>query len=325
MIYPEKIKKAVHFSSHKHKNQNRMIFDYPYITHPLMVFHLVSKFADDENILCAAILHDTVEDTDTSLRDIKENFGDEVHYLVDILSEDKSLEKIERKEKYYRRIFKENNKNIFLIKSADILYNVNDFIEDFEYIGKEKFLENFSHIELYVPMMRNILEKMEIAWGENPFLDDIHFYLNKLEALLKHGKLEKRIACGIIPIHKNTNKFLIITSQHGKVAFPKGHIEDGETFLETAERELFEETGLTCVSVNTENLITEQYIIPHKDKSIEKIVHYYIGYVDNDKVVMQDSEVKDFFWADKHEVLEKATYSQTKKTFKKALKILSKK
>ena len=111
MIYPEKIKKAVHFSSHKHKNQNRMIFDYPYITHPLMVFHLVSKFADDENILCAAILHDTVEDTDTSLRDIKENFGDEVHYLVDILSEDKSLEKIERKEKYYRRIFKENNKN----------------------------------------------------------------------------------------------------------------------------------------------------------------------------------------------------------------------
>ena len=82
------INEAIKFASLAHMGMKRKGNNQPYIFHPLEVMSLVSMMTLDEEVLCAAILHDTVEDTDVSIEDIKENFSDRVASLVNYESED---------------------------------------------------------------------------------------------------------------------------------------------------------------------------------------------------------------------------------------------
>ncbi|MEM0968587.1 MAG: HD domain-containing protein [Verrucomicrobiota bacterium] len=91
---------AAHFAAEKHQEQRRKNpAETPYINHPLEVAaHLSSVgHVTDESLLAAAILHDTVEDTDTSPEELCELFGEEITALVMECTDDKSLEKAERK------------------------------------------------------------------------------------------------------------------------------------------------------------------------------------------------------------------------------------
>lgn len=83
------INEAIEFASRAHKGAVRKGITQPYIFHPIEVLSLVSLMTDDEEILTAAILHDTVEDTPTTIEDIREKFGDRVAKLVSSESEDK--------------------------------------------------------------------------------------------------------------------------------------------------------------------------------------------------------------------------------------------
>lgn len=85
----QNIDKAIRFAASAHKGQTRKAGNQPYIFHPLEVLNVVSTMTLDEDILCAAVLHDTVEDTDTSIVDIRKEFGDHVAKLVYYDSEDK--------------------------------------------------------------------------------------------------------------------------------------------------------------------------------------------------------------------------------------------
>lgn len=83
------IDKAITFASSAHKGMIRKGTKQPYIFHPLEVLSLVSMMSDDDDVLCGAILHDTVEDTPVTLEDIKREFNDRVAKLVSSESEDK--------------------------------------------------------------------------------------------------------------------------------------------------------------------------------------------------------------------------------------------
>lgn len=80
---------AIRFAASAHSGMVRKGNNQPYIFHPLEVLSLVSLMTLDDEILCAAILHDTVEDTDVSIEDIRYRFGDRVASLVSYESEDK--------------------------------------------------------------------------------------------------------------------------------------------------------------------------------------------------------------------------------------------
>jgi len=83
------IDRAIEYAAHVHKGMFRKGNKQPYIFHPLEVLGLVSMMTDDDEILCAAVLHDTVEDTAASLVDIRNEFGDRVANLVGYETEDK--------------------------------------------------------------------------------------------------------------------------------------------------------------------------------------------------------------------------------------------
>lgn len=81
--------KALCFATQKHSGQIRKMANTPYILHPVEVASIVGTMTDDKEILAAAVLHDTVEDTDTTLEEIRENFGRRVSLLVMTETENK--------------------------------------------------------------------------------------------------------------------------------------------------------------------------------------------------------------------------------------------
>lgn len=123
--------KAMYFSATKHRNQRRKDTEKsPYINHPIEVAHLLWTVGNvrEISILLASILHDTIEDTQTSRAEISEAFGEEVLSLVLEVTDDKSLPKQERK-----RLQVENAPHksfgAKLIKLADKCSNVRDVVD----------------------------------------------------------------------------------------------------------------------------------------------------------------------------------------------------
>ncbi len=93
-----RIHEAIEFATIKHGNQKRKGTDIPYIVHPMEVMQILTENDCDENIIVAGILHDTLEDTETEIEEIKEKFGNRVAELVACESEDKSKTWEERKQ-----------------------------------------------------------------------------------------------------------------------------------------------------------------------------------------------------------------------------------
>ena len=83
------IDKAIRFAAAAHQDMRRKGNNQPYIFHPLEVLNLVSMMTLDDEVLCAAVLHDTVEDAGILNSDIKREFGERVARLVDTETENK--------------------------------------------------------------------------------------------------------------------------------------------------------------------------------------------------------------------------------------------
>ena len=94
------ILRAASFAAHKHRNQRRKDVDAsPYINHPLGLARVLAEEGGitDPATICAALLHDTIEDTDTTQEELESEFGAEIRALVQEVTDDKSLPKVERK------------------------------------------------------------------------------------------------------------------------------------------------------------------------------------------------------------------------------------
>jgi guanosine-3',5'-bis(diphosphate) 3'-pyrophosphohydrolase len=97
---PARLLEAASFAADRHRKQKRKgVGGLPYITHPLAVASVLAGTGGvtDVTVLVAALLHDTVEDTETTPEEFETEFGSEVRRLVAEVSDDKSLEKAERK------------------------------------------------------------------------------------------------------------------------------------------------------------------------------------------------------------------------------------
>lgn len=120
--------KALNFSAGKHRHQRRKdSAASPYINHPIEVANILWTIGEiyDEAAIIAAILHDTLEDTDTTPEEIRAQFGDEVLGLVLEVSDDKNLPKQERKQNQiiHSPCLSQRAKQI---KLADKICNVHD-------------------------------------------------------------------------------------------------------------------------------------------------------------------------------------------------------
>ena len=91
---------ALNFAAQKHSRQRRKDSEAsPYINHPIAVAEVLSRIGGITDVLTlqSAILHDTIEDTETTPKELQENFGEKVRLIVQELTDNKSLPKQERK------------------------------------------------------------------------------------------------------------------------------------------------------------------------------------------------------------------------------------
>jgi len=137
---------AVRFAADKHRNQRRKDNEKtPYINHPIEVVQLLWQVGGvrDVNVLIAAVLHDTVEDTNTRPDEIKDRFGDDVLAFVLEVTDDKSLPKGERKR---LQVVNAPHKShgAKLIKLADKACNVRNLVtmppDDWSLERKQEYL-----------------------------------------------------------------------------------------------------------------------------------------------------------------------------------------
>ena len=119
---------AVAFAAHKHRDQRRKdVKMSPYINHPIALARVLSVEAglSEPQLLASAVLHDTLEDTQTTFEELRERFGETVAATVLEVTDDKSLPKKERKRlqvQHARRL----SRRAKLVKLADKICNVRD-------------------------------------------------------------------------------------------------------------------------------------------------------------------------------------------------------
>ena len=122
---------ALDFAARQHRQQRRKdAAATPYINHPIALANLLANpgGVDDPLVLVGALLHDTVEDTETSLADLEARFGPEVAALVSEVTDDKSLPKAERKQRQIDHAA-HLSERARLVKLADKICNLRDLID----------------------------------------------------------------------------------------------------------------------------------------------------------------------------------------------------
>ena len=123
----ETVLRAAAFAAEKHRNQRRKDEEAsPYINHPIqLAYILVQADIEDPVVLAAALLHDTIEDTETTLDELEIIFGYEIANIVAECSDDKSLGKLERKQAQIDHAATISHK-AKLVKFADKIANISD-------------------------------------------------------------------------------------------------------------------------------------------------------------------------------------------------------
>ena len=180
LIYNLRIKNAIRFSVKTHEvyqKQKRKGKDIAYVTHPLTAGMILAIVGASEDVIIAGILHDTIEDSIKEKKVDKEmiekRFGKKVAQIVDSVSEDnRALSWEERKSKARENIKKFNHDSI-LVKSADVISNVTELIDDHIVYGNTAF-SRFGGtkdrvIDNYLEVIKILLE----GWPQSPLARDL--------------------------------------------------------------------------------------------------------------------------------------------------------
>ena len=167
----ELIKKAYEFAKENHGDQLRVSGE-PYMIHPVNVAYILSTLEMDDETICAALLHDIIEDTEKTYEDIEKEFGTSI---ADMVAGVTKLGKLryetaqEQQVENYRKMFLAMGKDIrvILIKLADRLHNMRTL----KYLTRDRQLANAKEtMDLYAPLA-NRLGIYSLKWE----LEDLSF------------------------------------------------------------------------------------------------------------------------------------------------------
>ena len=120
-------------------------------------------------------------------------------------------------------------------------------------------------------------------------------------------------SCGFVVYKRNENKnlYLIIKGLNGDVGFPKGHMEADESELETAVRELKEETGVDVDVIQGFRHMIE-YKLNNAGNTLKQAV-YFLGKAKSDSIICQESEIAEANFVPYENAMEMLTFAETKK------------
>lgn len=183
----EMIEKAYIFSASVHMGQMRLSGE-PYLTHPMEVAGILADMKVDAATIITGLLHDTVEDTLTTLKQIEDNFGKTVATLVDGLTKISKIRfnsQEERQAENFRKMIlaMSSDMRILLIRLADRVHNMRTL--EFQTPDRQQYIAQET-LELYAPLAN----RLGINWMKIE-LEDLAFRHLHFDA---YNDLAKRVA-----------------------------------------------------------------------------------------------------------------------------------
>jgi myo-inositol-1(or 4)-monophosphatase len=133
--------RAILFAVKAHADTERKGKGFPYIMHPLEAMAIVATMTNDQELLAAAVLHDTIEDTDTTMEQLCAEFGPRVAKLVETetdqhFSADKALTWHQRKQESLNRLASAS-RDAMIVALGDKLSNMRGIAQDYAVLGDE--------------------------------------------------------------------------------------------------------------------------------------------------------------------------------------------
>ena len=177
----ELLRRAYDFAAEQHKTQTRLSGE-PYLSHPVEVAHLLADMKLDVTSLCAALLHDVVEDTKIPLEQISDTFGPDVARLVEGVTKISRLDLLAPEERQAENVRKMllamvNDVRVVMVKLADRLHNMRTL----EYLDSERQQRIAREtLDIYAPVANRL--GMGLIRGE---LEDLAFRYLEPEAFLE--------------------------------------------------------------------------------------------------------------------------------------------
>ena len=186
----EILNKAIHFAADAHLGGVRKGTNRPYIGHPLEVMNILNCMDADNNLMMAGLLHDTVEDTETTYMDIKNEFGFDVAALVAVHTKDPDAT-WEEVRKHKIEEMDDASFRVRLLIMADMTANLRSLWRDYRHIGeelwerfnapKEKQAWYYGTMQDKLWDMQKYIETAEIYWEMVGLYKDlfVKFYIDE--------------------------------------------------------------------------------------------------------------------------------------------------
>ena len=175
---------ALKYATEKHRGMLRKAEDIPFIIHPMEVATIAASMTTDRAVLAACLLHDTVEDTDATIEDITEKFGERIARLVSCETEDKHADRPanetweQRKAESLAKLAKADDINVKIMWLSDKLANLRAFYRNYLEYGDDMWnlfnQKDPAKHEWYYRQIGELTSELSnfVAWREyNNYLD----------------------------------------------------------------------------------------------------------------------------------------------------------
>ena len=210
-------------------------------------------------------------------------------------------------------------------KEKILIDKLKDRIEEIEKMGK---IPDIREIAISgVDLINSGFEAKEIGKIKNEVYNLIlgEELENEKEAVISYlsekynlGKFKQEKSCGAVVYNPKKHSFLIIKMLNGNWGFPKGHTEDQETDIQTAIREVMEETGINIEILDGFKKSIKYIPFPE----VLKEVIFFIGITEEEKVTIDKDEIEDYMWCSYEEALKMITYKPQRDVMESSLKFI---
>ena len=162
--------KALTFAANKHRNQRRKTVDaFPYINHPISLVNILCNevHITDINVICSALLHDTVEDTETTEEELTEHFGQEISSIVMEVTDDQSITVRQKRKQLQIDHANHISEPAKILKLADKISNLRDLaVDPPPNWSLERRREYFDWSKLVIDQLRGAHAELEMLFDQ---------------------------------------------------------------------------------------------------------------------------------------------------------------
>lgn len=146
-MYSYRIEQALRAATILHKDQVRKgSVPIPYVSHLCAVALIINDYSDNEDVLIAGLLHDTLEDTDYTAEELQDDFGGKVREIVEAVSEPRTDEfnKLSWRDQkqFYAKMLRKASQEALIVAAADKIHNMRAIVEEY-YDDHVRFMADF--------------------------------------------------------------------------------------------------------------------------------------------------------------------------------------